>query len=92
MEIGVRLPKQHKDQEGRLVPHEDLVRKSISTGLIQTGAMLDLQARQLEGMIKLDQVRALSGQEHQYLQEAIERVRRAEKICLTIGRRNQRVH
>jgi hypothetical protein len=89
---GKQLPKKRKTEESlpRLVPHENLIRKSISTGLIQTGAMLGLQARQLEAMRDLDGVRALSGIEHGYLQEAQEAVLRAQKICLVVGRRNQR--
>lgn len=86
------MPKRHKKPEetARLVPHEDLIRRSIATGLIQTGAMLGLQARQLEAMRTLDGTRALSGTEHRYLQEAEDAIRRAEKICLVVGRRNQR--
>lgn len=74
----------------RLVPHEDLVRKTFATALIQDGALIDLMARDIEAINNMDGVRAFSGKEHQFLEEAIESLRRAEKICFVIGRRNQR--
>lgn len=74
----------------RLVPHEDLVRKTFATALIQDGALIDLMARDIEAINSMDGVRAFSQKEHQFLEEAIESLRRAQKICLVIGRRNQR--
>jgi hypothetical protein len=74
----------------RLVPAEDATRKAFAQALICTGSLLDIQARSVEAIERMDGVRALSGVEYRYLGEAAEAIRRAQKICLVIGRRNQR--
>lgn len=82
--------KKHEESFARLVPAEDAVRKALATALIQQGALLDISARNLEAMQNLNGVRALSGKEMQYVELAAKKLREAQKICLVIGRRNQR--
>lgn len=82
------VSKRKQEKLDRLVPHEDAVRESISRGLINISQVIDLQRIQIDTLVKLNSVRALSGKEERFLEEAREKLMRVEQICRVIGERN----